>query len=58
VTYPKTLQSQLNHLSEQLRAEVQIKLGTAGRGTLVIHYPDLPGLENIINKILMQTQDS
>lgn len=51
-TYPKTLQSQLNHLSQQLSTEVQLKLGAAGRGTLVIHYTDLTSLDQIITKIL------
>ncbi len=53
-TYPKTLQSQLNNLSQQLSAEVQLKLGTAGRGTLVIHYADLTSLEHIMTKMLTQ----
>ncbi|MCX7090687.1 MAG: ParB/RepB/Spo0J family partition protein [Legionellales bacterium] len=51
-TYPKTLQSQLNNLSQQLSTEVQLKLGAAGRGTLVIHYTDLTSLDQIITKIL------
>lgn len=52
VACPKTIQSQINHLAQQLHTEVQLKLGAAGRGTLVIHYADLSNLDQIISKIL------
>ncbi len=43
---------QLQTLAHQLQTKVKIKPGTAGRGTLIIHYDDTENLESMIGLLL------
>lgn len=51
-SFSPILQSQITQLGQHLHTEVRIKSNEAERGTIVIHYADLPTLDKIITKIL------
>lgn len=51
-SFSPILQSQITQLGQHLCTEVRIKSNEAERGTIVIHYADLPTLDKIITKIL------
>ncbi len=42
---------QLHTIAQQLQAQVKLKPGKAGKGSLVIHYNDQASLEQILTKL-------
>ena len=52
IDYPQGLQPKLEAMAKQLQTEIRLKPGAQGRGTLVIHYPDLASLDQIMAHIL------
>jgi len=42
----------IQNLAQQLQTKVRLKPGKAGKGTLVIHYDDLPALEKMMTLLL------
>lgn len=48
VSYPQTLQPQLEAVAQRLQTAVNLKPGPEGQGKLVIHYPDISVLERIM----------
>ena len=43
---------QLQTLAHQLQTRIKLKQGTAGRGSLIIHYDDTQNLESMIGRLL------
>ncbi|PJD94094.1 MAG: chromosome partitioning protein ParB [Legionella sp.] len=52
VECPPILQPKLDAMAQRLQTAVTLKPGSSGRGTLVIHYPDLEMLDKIMAQIL------
>lgn len=48
VELPEVYQQQVAHLSSQLKTNVKLKPGAAGKGNLIIQYKSLPDLEAIL----------
>ena len=45
-------EDELKGLSQQLQTKIKLKPGTAGKGTLVIHYSDERNLQRMLDKLL------
>lgn len=46
------IKHQIQNLSQQLKAKINVKPGKAGKGTLVIHYDNLENLQTVISQLL------
>lgn len=52
ITHPPIIDTHIHQLGQRLKTKISLKQGKSGKGSLVIHYDSIQGLEEVIQQLM------